>query len=278
MCINQLSRSFLLLLLCLAGTYAAAQTKDCQVVDKQGESIPFVTVYAPGSQAGVITDVDGHFDLASGFQVGDTLRFSCLSYTDNHVALRTLAAAGNCRVVLASDAIDLDRIVVTDEVINLSDSTVGYREELPLTFYDFHAPGAENGVVVSSDSPMLIDRVNIQFGPVTVDTIVLELNFYELNAAGRPVRYLQQKRVVRKIPGLELHGAVRTIDLTDQRVRTEGPVLISLKTLAVDDDGKGKMFVGAKMEKDKALFRTAGDGWEDPGIYPLIEAEVRVEE
>lgn len=270
----------LLALLCLFGSTAlTAQVSACQVVDENGDPVPFVNVYAPASQTGLVTDVDGIFDLYEKFAIEDTLRFSCLSYDDQFVASNDLKPGSACRVTLTSDAIELQNIVVQDERLVTIDSTVGYSEELPLAFYDFRAPGAENGVLVDMDRPMFIDKVNIQFGPVTVDTIVLELNFYEVDDLGRPTRYLQEKRIIHHLPGAELHGAIHTIDLTDRRVRTEGPVLIALRTLSVDDDGQGKLFVGAKMDKNKGLFRTAdNEGWEDPGIHPLLEAVVRVVE
>ncbi|OAV43744.1 carboxypeptidase-like regulatory domain-containing protein [Lewinella sp. 4G2] len=277
MCINKQLPSFLALLCLLVSAALTAQVTTCQVVDENGEPVPFVNVYAPASQAGLVTDVDGYFDLFEKFAIEDTLRFSCLSYDDRYLASNDLEPGANCRVTLRSDAIELQNIVVQDERLEFIDSTVGHSEELPLAFYDFRAPGAENGVLVDMDRPMLIDKVDIQFGPVTVDTTVLELNFYEVGEDGQPARYLQNKRIIHQVLGPKLHGAIYSIDLTDERVRTEGPILITLRTLSVADDGQGKLFVGAKMDSDQGLFRTAdNEGWEDPGIHPLIEATVRV--
>ena len=116
MCLSKLTHLLAALCCLLLTTALAAQSATCAVVDEDGRPVPYVTVYSPATQKGTITDLEGGFNLDDKFADADTLRLSCLSYADAYVSAVDLRGKSDCRVVLRSDAIELQDIVVTSMV------------------------------------------------------------------------------------------------------------------------------------------------------------------
>lgn len=100
------------------------------VVNKNGETLPGVSVLVKGTQTGVTTDMDGRFTL----QVpagSKTLQFSFIGMQTREAAA---SAKGELRIVLEDDMVALDEVVaigygsvskkdLTGSVVNISDKT-----------------------------------------------------------------------------------------------------------------------------------------------------------
>ena len=91
--------------LILAGPAAFAQgLSKGKVLDSKGEAIVGASVYVPGTTTGVVTDVDGNFELRVA--PGTTLEVSCIGYITKRVN-----AAANMSVTLEDDSLLLEEAV-----------------------------------------------------------------------------------------------------------------------------------------------------------------------
>ena len=91
--------------LLFAGPAAFAQgTSKGKVLDSKGEPIIGASVYVPGTTNGVITDIDGNFELRVA--PGTTLEVSCIGYVTKQVS-----AAANMTVTLEDDNLLLEEAV-----------------------------------------------------------------------------------------------------------------------------------------------------------------------
>ena len=91
--------------LLLTGTAAfAQQVSRGKVLDSKGEAIVGASVYVPGTTTGVVTDVDGNFELRVA--PGTTLEVSCIGYITKRVN-----AAANMSVTLEDDSLLLEEAV-----------------------------------------------------------------------------------------------------------------------------------------------------------------------
>ena len=79
-----------------------------QVVDQDGEPLIGATVRVKGVQSGVVTDIDGNFEISAAGNA--TLVISYVGYKDREVAVRNRAILE--AIQLESDAHLLDQVVV----------------------------------------------------------------------------------------------------------------------------------------------------------------------
>ena len=107
----------------LAGTMSAfaQSTVKGTVKDAAGEAIIGAAVQVQGTHNGVITDVDGSFNLP-GVRVGDKLEVTCIGYTHKVITWN----GGNVNVVLDEDAELLEGTVVTALGIRRDQKALGY--------------------------------------------------------------------------------------------------------------------------------------------------------
>ena len=91
--------------LLLSGNAAfAQQTSRGKVLDSAGEPIVGASVFVPGTTNGVITDIDGNFEIRVA--PGTTLEVSCIGY-----ATQRVAAAPSMTVTLQDDSLLLEEAV-----------------------------------------------------------------------------------------------------------------------------------------------------------------------
>lgn len=91
------------------------------VVDENNDPIPGVGVLIAGSLTGVISDADGKYAIVA--QEGNELQFSCLGYkTETYPATSSALK----RVVLKSDQMALDGVIVTALGIKRDEKSIGY--------------------------------------------------------------------------------------------------------------------------------------------------------
>ena len=100
--------------LLFAGPAAFAQgTSKGKVLDSKGEPIIGASVYVPGTTNGVITDIDGNFELRVA--PGTTLEVSCIGYVTKQVSAAPSMTVRQGTILDHSMKIDADLVTVTDE-------------------------------------------------------------------------------------------------------------------------------------------------------------------
>ena len=106
-------------LLFMGGWANAQSVTRGKVIDANGEGVIGASVIVPGTTTGVVTDIDGNFELRVAS--GTTLEISCIGYVTQRVN-----AAPNMTVTLAEDTALLDEVVVvgfgTQKKVNLTGS------------------------------------------------------------------------------------------------------------------------------------------------------------
>lgn len=110
-----LKKIALSLALILASMVAVAQTKTVKGViyeEETGEPMPGATVSVEGSTRGVMTDLDGSFEL-TGVKPTDKLKFECLGKETQVLQVGTMT---NFVVKLKNAANELDEVTVVPSV------------------------------------------------------------------------------------------------------------------------------------------------------------------
>jgi TonB-dependent starch-binding outer membrane protein SusC len=77
------------------------------VTNKDGNTLPGVTVFLKGTTSGVVTDIDGNFNIKAS--EGDVLIFSFIGYVSQDISLNSKTKFA---VVLSEDVVGLDEVVV----------------------------------------------------------------------------------------------------------------------------------------------------------------------
>ena len=109
LCIMSCRKAFFCLLFMLAVFPVCAQTVVTgQVVDEQGEPLIGVNVVISGTSTGVITDLEGKFELKA--KSGEKLNFSSVGFTTQTVVVGK--SANPLRIVMKEDSELLDEVVV----------------------------------------------------------------------------------------------------------------------------------------------------------------------
>ena len=121
-----MKRKLMLLLACLfvgIGLVTAQTQKVTGVVisEEDGQPVIGASVLVKGTQIGAITNVDGDFTLLNVPSSAKTLRISFVGMQTQDVAIRP-----NVRVILKSDAEQLDEVVVTAMGIKRDRKALGY--------------------------------------------------------------------------------------------------------------------------------------------------------
>lgn len=92
------------------------------VADRQGTSLPGVTVMVKGTTLGTSTDADGHFELSLPRQEGVSLLFSFIGMKSQEVAY---AGQEELRVVMEEEVTEMDEVVVTGMFTRKANSYTG---------------------------------------------------------------------------------------------------------------------------------------------------------
>ena len=101
--------SVLLIVLCTAFASAFAQqvTITGTVTDDIDEPLPGVSVVIKGQKQGVMTDIDGHYQIKA--QIGDIITFSYIGMKTQEI--KVISGITNVDVILSSDSNVLDEVV-----------------------------------------------------------------------------------------------------------------------------------------------------------------------
>ena len=151
-------RIFTIILLSLAATVALAQnTVKGTVRDEAGLPLPGASVVIPGTGNGVVTDLDGRYEIKAA--QGETLEFSFMGYVT-----KSLKVSGESMdIALDPDSSLLEEVVVvgygTQKRVNVTGAvaTVDYSkiaDSRPATTTESMLAGASAGLYVTQTSGM----------------------------------------------------------------------------------------------------------------------------
>ena len=153
-----IKRILSIIILGLAATVALAQnTVKGTVRDEAGMPLPGASVFVPGTGNGVVTDLDGRYEISA--KQGDTLEFSFLGYTSKEMKVN----GATVDVSLNPDSSLLEAVVVvgygTQKRVNVTGAvaTVDYGKiagSRPATTTESMLAGASAGLYVSQQSGM----------------------------------------------------------------------------------------------------------------------------
>ncbi len=143
------------LLLCVSTVAFAQQRISGTIVDLSGQPVIGASVMIPGTQTGVVTDLDGKYELS--VPAGSTLTVSCIGFVDQ--SFQVVAGQSVYDFKLSDDAEMLEETVVigygTVKVKDLTGSVtaVGSKDlEIPVSNVGQALQGKMAGVVVSMGS------------------------------------------------------------------------------------------------------------------------------
>lgn len=92
-----------------------------RVLDEQGVPLPGATVLEKGTSNGVATNVDGRFELTVADDA--VLQFSFMGYKTEEISVK---GHDYLDIVLAEDAVELDKVIVTALGIEKKEHSLSY--------------------------------------------------------------------------------------------------------------------------------------------------------
>ena len=131
---------FLILFLCMGFTLKAQDIKVSGYVTsaEDGYGLPGVTIQVKGTSNGTITEIDGDYTISAGSR--DTLVFSYVGYQTQNIAVD---GRNKIDVVMSTDAMMLDNVVVTALGIKRQKRELGYATE-DISGADLTRSGSDN--------------------------------------------------------------------------------------------------------------------------------------
>ncbi len=249
------------MLLLLSLTYAHAQELTCRITDSGGEPVAFVNIYAPQKGAGAISDAKGLFTLEIGNM--DTLVFSCIGYEEKIMLAGELRnAPGGCRIVLESTSYVFPAVEVKATRYRNRKTGLDTRSEAVQIWFTGYGGqlGKEIGTVMTNTAPCFIDRVGFNLIEVSFDSLLYEVNIYELDG-DKPGRYLNRERIFGWISRSDARKSIE-IDVSEQRIFVEGDFLVSVEAIRVasGDQRYAVIFPGSLFGK-KSLQKSPDGRW-----------------
>ena len=131
---------FLILFLCMGFSLKAQDIKVSGYVTsaEDGYGLPGVTIQVKGTSNGTITEIDGDYTISAGSR--DTLVFSYVGYQTQNIAVD---GRNKIDVVMSTDAMMLDNVVVTALGIKRQKRELGYATE-DISGADLTRSGSDN--------------------------------------------------------------------------------------------------------------------------------------
>ena len=236
--------------LLLAGPAALAQgVSRGKVLDSNGEAIVGASIVVPGTSTGVVTDIDGNFEIRVA--PGTTLEVSCIGYTTQRVA-----AAANMTVTLADDTEMLEETVVIGygsvKVKDLTGSVVavGAKDlDIPVSNVAEALQGKMPGVVVSvgNQSPGAAPTIRVR-GSKSItrsnDPLILVDGFPVDNLTNVPTDQIKSINVLKDAASTAIYGSrgAAGVILVTTKSAVEGQTSVSYSGYVQIKDSSSQIY------------------------------------
>ncbi|PPK84573.1 carboxypeptidase-like protein [Neolewinella xylanilytica] len=189
-----------LLVPCFLVTVAARSQGGCQILDEDGEPVPYAHVYLPTVQQGALTDEEGRFELPwDALAAGTPIVFSCLNFesVESTVGEARAPGAAACTVRMQSKPYELGGVEVRADKINFKARTLGVPP--PSRFsrlgYNISGRGWEFGLLIENEGRCRLRDINVFVSNVSdIDSFHVEVNLYAY-ADGTVGEKLQSERI-----------------------------------------------------------------------------------
>lgn len=249
---------------------------NCQVVDGEGSPVPYVNIYLPEANRGVLSDEAGNFTL-NLTDVPDSTKvtFSCLNY-----APLTLTAADLKQRPTPNCTVQLSESAYTTQTVEVRASSVKYKYlklgvPRPTIFsrmgYNAAGRGTERGLVIDNRRRCRLDQVSVYVNTVRLDSFDIELNVYAYH--GGKVGHKIQKEGIFATISAEDSNSSFAIPLRELGLFVEGPFVVSTTMLNDSQDGV-TMLEATPKAKYKGLQHRLDGSWVKVGSAPSVAVEL----
>ena len=258
-------------LLLTAGPAFAQSVSRGKVLDSNGEPIIGASVVVPGTTNGVITDIDGKFEIRVA--QGTTLEISCIGYTTQRVP-----AAADMTVTLADDAEMLEETVVIGygsvKVKDLTGSVaaIGAKDlEIPVSNVAEALQGKMPGVVVSvgSQSPGSAPTIRVR-GSKSItrsnDPLILVDGFPVSDLTNIPADQIKSINVLKDAASTAIYGSrgAAGVIIVTTKSALEGQTSVSYNGYVQIKDSSAQIY--DVLDADDYLLFTLGYARDYSGV------------
>jgi hypothetical protein len=256
-----------------------AQGKVCQILDTKGQEVPYVNIYNPVLQNGLIAGGEGKFTFEPAkFRPNDTLLFSCIGYKTLASTVGEVAQLSPCQITLTPQTYETVTAEITEAAVSYRKKSAGVKARWKLYQYGYNVTGksrgGEVGILIPNEAVCLIEQIGFNLAQSEPDSVLIEVNLYEAvdSLPGRP---LQKSRIF-------THAAANkstVIDLSASPVNVNGSFFVTLEFLH-NIETKGFVLFKAKRNAPYlTVVRKADGSWEkEQGLSPSIYARLQCTE
>ena len=195
-------RILFLLIPSLLFAVAARSQGGCQILDEDGEVVPYAHVYLPTVQQGALTDEVGRFELPwEELAAGTPIVFSCLNYESLESTVGKVRATGEapCTVRMPSKPYEIGGVEVRAEKMNFKSRILGVPPPSRFSRLGYNSSGRgrgrEFGVLIENEGRCRLRDINVFVSNVSdIDSFHVEINLYAY-ANGTVGDKLQSERI-----------------------------------------------------------------------------------
>lgn len=261
----------------LLASILQAQEKACQIINPQGQAVPYVNIYSPGLQNGLVAGADGRFFFqASDFGADDTLVFSCIGYQTLKWQASQFNQLSPCQITLQPRTYETATAEITEAPVSFKKRSAGVNTRWKLFQFGYGITqqnrGGEVGLFFPNTSTCILEQVGFNIAHAQPDSVLLEVNIYEAvdSLPGRP---LQQARIFTHA----VANQATVVDLSNTPVWVDGDFFVTLEFLHGRAESKGIVLFKAKRKsKYLTLVRKANGTWEQEAeLSPAIHAKLK---
>ena len=259
---------------------AARSQSGCQILDEDGEAVPYAHVYLPTVQQGALTDEEGRFELPWDELAANTpIVFSSLNFASVESTVGEVRAQGAaaCAIRMQSQPYELGGVEVRADKINFITRTLGVPP--PSRFsrlgYNNSGRGREYGVLIENEGRCRLRDINVFVSNVSgIDSFHVEVNLYAY-ADGRVGDPLQPERIFATIKKEDANTLFPVpLPPTVSKLYVDGPFVATVTML--DDLKKVTAMLEASPKKKYEGYHHRLDGtWvrrdESPSISVVME-------
>ncbi len=239
----------------LLPNYSYSQELTGQVLELGSRtSIPFVNIGIVGEDIGTVSNLDGEYQLniseASG---SDTLRFSYIGFQPYDIDVNSIRKNGlSSPILLEEKVFELNEITVESK--KLVSKTVGVRKkdgypiplfrkaktEVPFPQKNYRH---EIGTLFSGNGFVYLDKVQINFSEVSLDTLDLRINVYSVQNG--VFENILKEPVYMTITDIKKNPSPM-VDLTEHNLSLQDDFLITIENYQRIPNSSVRIFANLK--------------------------------
>ena len=216
----------------------------CRITDLAGEGVPYVNVYVPSLETGVVSSANGAVRLSPKLAEAapeTPIRLSCIGYADLDTTLSVFRAnAETCGVTLRENAYPLAQAEVSTRRYSGKTSTLGFRKDESIVVSSYASDeeldayvtgGYEVANLMRPKGPWRLRSLGAN---IEVDTpTVFEFNIYGLGADDQPTERLHSDRIILELPACTTRTHTHTVDVSAYGIEGTGRFLVSVEVVGI---------------------------------------------